>query len=93
MAGSTLWSDWLLPQDFLNCPELCYSVIHLMKDCGSDKRFIKGRQGELGAIWLLTCLFFQVLVDNSVSALGAKLEFCMARRDCVLEEQRGRCGS
>lgn len=75
----------LLPLPSSSSPSpgtLCYSLIHLIERLLDQARNLsKGRRGEPGAMWLPAHLSFQILVDNPISALGARLGFCMRRRD------------
>lgn len=51
------------------------------KTAGSGKEFIKGKERRAWCLWLPAHLSFQNLVDNSISALGASLGFCVRSRN------------
>lgn len=73
---------YCLPQAAPPSPRaLCYSLIHLIERLLDQARNLsKGKRGEPGAIWLPAHLSFQVLADNSISALEARLGLCMRGR-------------
>lgn len=61
---------------------LCYSLIHLIERLlDQAKNLSKGKREEPSAIWLPAHLSFQILVDNSISALEPRLGFCIRGRD------------
>lgn len=70
-------------RQFLPIPRaLHYSLIHLIERLLDQAgNLSKGRRGKPAAIWLSMPLVLLNSVDNSISALRARLGFCIRRRD------------